>query len=51
MHAHVFLYLLNKMGEKIKCEALLSILMGSPFQFNRFNKTEAQKQDSITICH
>ena len=35
MSAHVLLYLLNELGEKIKCE------------FNKFNNTGARMQDSI----
>ena len=46
MSAHALLNLLNKLGQTIRCEALLSIL--SVFSaFNKFNNTGAQMQDSI----
>ena len=47
MSAHVLLNLLNELGQKIRCEALPSILSVSPNQFNRFNKTGARMQNSI----
>ena len=47
MSAHVILNLLNKLGNKIRCEALLSILSVFPNEFNKFNNTGAQMQDSI----
>ena len=47
MNAHVLLNLLNELGKKIRCEALLSILLVFPNEFNKFNSTGAQMQDSI----
>ena len=46
MSAHVLLNLLYEVGEKIRCEAFLSVL---PNEFNKFNKlnTGARMQDSI----
>ena len=46
MSAHVLLNLLNELGEKIRCEALLSILSVFPNEFNKFSNTGAQ--DSIS---
>ena len=43
------LNLLNELGKKIRCEALPSILSVFPNEFNKFNNTGAQMQDSI--CH
>ena len=45
--AHVLLNLLNELWEKIKCEALQSILSFFPNEFNKFKNTEARMQDSI----
>ena len=39
MSAHVLLNLLNELGQKIRCEALLSILSVFPNGFNKFNNT------------
>ena len=36
--------LLNKLGKKIRCKGLLSILLVFP---NKFNNTGARMQDSI----
>ena len=47
MNAHVLLNLLNELGKKIRCEALLSILSVFPNEFNKFNSTGAQMHDSI----
>ena len=47
MSCHVLLNLLNKLGEKIRCEALPGILSVFPNEFNKFNNTEARMQDSI----
>ena len=47
MSAHVLLNLLNKLGKKIKCEALPSILSVFPNKFNKFSYTGAQMQVSI----
>ena len=47
MSAHVLLYLLYELGEKIRCEAVLSILSISSNEFNKFNNTGARMQDSI----
>ena len=47
MSAHILLNLLNELGEKIRCEALPSILLVSPNEFNKFNNTGARMQDSI----
>ena len=47
MSAHVLLNLLNKIGKKIRCKALLSILLVFPDEFNKFNNTGARMQSSI----
>ena len=47
MSAHVLLNLLNELGEKIRCEALSSILSVFPNEFNKFNNTGARVQNSI----
>ena len=47
MSAHVLLNLLNELGEKIRCEALPSILSVFPNEFNKFDNTGARMQDSI----
>ena len=47
MSADELLNLLNELEEKIRCEALSSILLISPNKFNNFNNTGAQLQDSI----
>ena len=39
MSANVLLNLLNKLGEKIRCETLSRILSISPNEFNKFNST------------
>ena len=41
MSAHVLLNLLNELGKKITCKALLSILSVFPNKFNKFNNTGA----------
>ena len=41
MSAHVLLNLLNKLGKKIRCEALPSILSVFPNKFNKFSNTGA----------
>ena len=41
MSAHVLLNLLNKLGGKIRCEAVPSILSVFPNKFNKFNNTGA----------
>ena len=46
MNDHVLLNSLNELGEKIRCEALSSILMISPNEFNKYNNTWAWMQDS-----
>ena len=46
MSAHVLLNLLNELEEKIRCEALPSILSISSNSFNKLNKG-ARMQDSI----
>ena len=46
MSAHVLLNLLNELGEKIRCEALPSILSVFSNEFNKFNNTGARMQDS-----
>ena len=43
MSAHALLNLLNELGKKIRCEAVLSI----PNGFNNFNNTVAGMQDSV----
>ena len=47
MSAHVLLDLLNELGEKIRCKALPSILSISFNEFNIFNNTGVQMQDSV----
>ena len=47
MSAHALLHLLNELGKKIKWEGLPSILLVVPNEFNTFNNTGAQMQDSI----
>ena len=47
MSANVLLNLLNELGEKIRCEAVTSILSVFPNKFNKFSNTEAQMQDSV----
>ena len=47
MSAHVILNLLNELGEKIRCEALPSILSVFPNELNKFNNTRAWMQDSV----
>ena len=44
MSVHV---LLKRVGGKIRCEALPSILSVFPNEFNKFNNTGARMQDSI----
>ena len=41
MSAHVLLNLFNKLGKKIRCEALPSILSVFPNKLNKFNNTGA----------
>ena len=47
MSAHVLLNLLNKLGKKIRYEALLSILSVFHNKFDKFNNIGARMQDSI----
>ena len=47
MSTHVLLDLFNELGEKIRCEALPSILSMLSYEFNKFNNTGARMQDSI----
>ena len=47
MSAHESLNLLNELGKKIRCEALLSILSVFSNEFNKLNNTGAQLQDSF----
>ena len=47
MSALVLLNLLNELGKQIRCEALPSILLVFPNEFNKFNNTGARMQDSI----
>ena len=42
MSVHVLLNLLNKLGKKIRCEALPSILSVFHNEFNKFNNTGAR---------
>ena len=49
MSAHVLLNLLNKLGEKIRCEALPSILSIFPSEFNKFNNTVPTFFDFIIV--
>ena len=47
MNTHVLLNLLNKFREKIKCEAVPSILSISSNAFNKSNNPGARMQDYI----
>ena len=47
MSAHVLLNLLNKLGKKIRCEALPSILSIFPNKFNKVNNSGTRMQDSV----
>ena len=47
MSAQVLFNLLNELGKKIRCEALQSILSVFPNEFNKFNSTGPQMQNSI----
>ena len=47
MSVHVLLNLLNRLGKKIRCEALPGILSVFHNEFNKFNNTGARMQDSI----
>ena len=47
MNVHVLLNLLNKLGKNVRCEALPSILSVFPNEFDKFNNTGAQMQDTI----
>ena len=47
MSAHVLLNLLKELEEKIRCEALLSVLSISSNKFNKFSTTGAPMQDFI----
>ena len=49
MSAHVLLNLLIKLGKKIRCQALPSILAVFPNKLNKSRNSVAQMQDSI--CH
>ena len=49
MSDHVLLNLLNKLEEKIRSEALPSILPISSNVFNKLNNTGAQMQDSVYL--
>ena len=46
MSAHVLLFT-KRVGRKIRCEALPSILSISPNEFNKFNNSGAEKQNFI----
>ena len=41
MSAHVLLNVLNELGEKIRCNALPSILSVFPNEFDKFSNTGA----------
>ena len=47
MNAHVLLNSLNELGEKIRCEALSSILSIFSNEFNKFSNTGARMQASV----
>ena len=47
MSTHVLLNLLNKLGKKIGCEALLSLISEFLNEFNKFSNTGAGMQDSV----
>ena len=49
MSAHVLLNLLNELGEKIRCEALPSILSVFPNEFNKCNNT-AYRSTNARFC-
>ena len=46
MSAHVVLNLLNELGKKIRCQAVPSMLLVFPNEFNKFNNTGTRMQDS-----
>ena len=47
MSARVLLNLLNELGTNIRCEAVPSILLVFPNEFNKLNNTGTRMQDSI----
>ena len=47
MSVHVLLNLLNKLGKKIRCEAVPGILSVFHNEFNKFNNIGARLQGSI----
>ena len=49
MSAHVLLNVLNEFGKKIRCEALPSILSGSPNEFNKFNNTKTRHHMTLRM--
>ena len=48
---YVLLNLVNELWEKIRCEAVLSILSIFPYEFNKFNNTRAQCKILFNIWH
>ena len=48
MSTHVLLNLLNELGKKMRCEAVPSILLVFPNEYNKFNKSGARMEDSIS---
>ena len=51
MSAHVFLNLLNELGNKIRCEAVPSSLSVSPNEFNKFKTKEHDCKIIFIIWH
>ena len=47
MSVHVLLNLLNELGEKKRCKALSSMTLAFSNEFDAFNNTLAQLQDSV----
>ena len=47
MSPYVLLNLLNELGKNIRCEAMPSILLVFPNDFNKISNTGARMQDSI----
>ena len=51
MSATVLLNLINKLGEKIRCETLSRILSFPPNEFNEFNSTYSSTNASFYVSY
>ena len=51
MSAHVLLNLLNELGQKIRCQALPSILSVFSSEFIKFNNTGIRIESVIYMYH